>query len=281
MKRKRTDRNRVRWDDLSDFLAVARAGGLSAAAKDVASSAPTLGRRMRALERALSSELFVRRTHGYDLTEAGLVLMRELESVDGQIQRITDNPDTEDLPLVRVSAGTWTSLAIARRWHEMTGDPPDVRLRFVSSEAVMSIIRREISVAIRNQRPTEPGLAARKLARNEFAIYAAHRAPSHWLVPRIDTPSARWARERAGRGFCHEVSQPRLALDLALAGAGQVVLPTFIGDEERELERRSEAITELSHDSWLVAHTDDRYLPEIRRVIDRIFALLGASRNTV
>lgn len=265
--------HRLRWDDLADFLAVARAGGLAAAAKDVVSSAPTLGRRMRALERALSSELFVRRSHGYDLTEAGLVLMRELESVAGQIQRITDKPDIEDPPLVRVSAGTWTSLALARRFSEITGDPVDVRLRLVSSEAVLSIIRREVSIAIRNQRPTEPGLAARKLARNEFAVYAARNAPTHWLVPSIDTPSSRWARARAGRELRHEVSQPRLALDLALAGAGQVVLPTFIGDEERGLERRSEAITELSHDAWLVAHDDDRHLPEIRRVVDRLFAM--------
>ncbi|WP_159804715.1 LysR family transcriptional regulator [Litoreibacter roseus] len=48
----------IRWDDLAAFLAVARAGGLAAAAKDVVSSAPTLGRRMRELERRMGRELF-------------------------------------------------------------------------------------------------------------------------------------------------------------------------------------------------------------------------------
>ena len=89
----------------------------------------------------------------------------------------------------------------------------------------------------------------------------------------MDTPSSRWTNERAGQDVCYEVNHPRLALDLVLAGAGQVVLPTFIGDEEQSLERRSEAIPELSHDAWLVAHDDDRHLPEIRRVIDRVVAL--------
>ena len=264
---------RVRWDDLSAFLAVARAGGLAAAAKDIASSAPTLGRRMRALERALGRELFVRRTHGYDLTDAGAALMRELDDVAGHIERVTARPEREDKPLIKVSAGTWTSLALVRRWRDISGDPPDVRLRFVSSEAVLSITRREVSLAIRNRRPTEPGLAGRKLARNEFAVFAARQAPTTWIIPNVDTPSSHWARARAGQDFCYEVNHPRLALDLALAGAGQVVLPTFIGDEESGLERRSEAIAELSHDAWLVVHDDDRHLPEIRRVIDRILAL--------
>ena len=264
---------RARWDDLASFLAVARAGGLAAATREIGASAPTLGRRMRALERALGRELFVRRTHGYDLTDAGNALMRELEGVADHIERVTARPHEEGRPLIKVSAGTWTSLALARSWCDITGDPPDVRLRFVSSESVLSITRREVSIAIRNQRPTEPGLAGRKLAPVEFAIYALPRAPSHWIIPNVDTPSSRWSRERAGQDDCHEVSHPRLALDLALAGAGQVVLPTFVGDAESELERRSETIPDLTHDAWLVAHDDDRHLPEIRRVIDRIFAL--------
>ncbi|MEM7461174.1 MAG: LysR family transcriptional regulator [Pseudomonadota bacterium] len=265
--------DRVRWDDLADFLAVARAGGLAAAAKNVTASAPTLGRKMRALERAMGRELFIRRTHGYDLTDAGTELLRQLEDVAGKITRATDMPNEDKYPLVKVSAGTWTTLALVRRWRDITGDPPDIRLRLVSSETVLSLSRREASIAIRNSRPTEPGLAGRKLARNDFAIYSVADAPSRWIVHDIDTPSSRWARERAGIDFCYELNHPRLALDLALEGVGQIVLPTFIGDDEPNLQRRSDVISELSHDAWLVAHDDDRHLPEIRRVIDRISML--------
>lgn len=265
--------NRVQWDDLAHFLVVARAGGLAAAAKDVEASAPTLGRRMRALERAMGQELFIRQTHGYDLTDAGVELMRKMDIVAGQIARATAKPKEGDLPLVKVSAGTWTSLALARHWRDITLDPPDVRLRFVSSEAILSIARREVSIAIRNEPPMETGLAGRKLARNDFAIYATKDAPSRWITHSIDTPSSRWVRERASHGYCLEVSSPRLALDLALQGAGQIVLPIFIGNQEKDLVRRSDPISELSHDAWLVTHDDDRHLPEIRRVFNRIFAL--------
>lgn len=263
----------INWDDLRAFLAVARAGGLAGAAKEVAASAPTLGRKMRILERMLDRELFIRRSHGYDLTDAGLELMQDLEGISNHIGRLTARPQTDGLPLVKISAGTWTSHAIARRWQDIVGTPPDVRLRFVSSETYLNLARREISIAIRNRQPTETGLAARKLAGNEFAVYAIAGAPADWIIHTVDTPSSVWAKERAKSGFFHEVNNPRLAMDLALAGAGQLILPTFIGDREAMLDRRSGLIEELAHDAWLVFHDDDRNLPEIRRVIDRIYTL--------
>ena len=263
----------INWDDLRAFLAVARSGGLAAAAKDVGSSAPTLGRKMLALERALDRELFIRRTHGYDLTDAGRELLQDLENVSNEIGRLTARTDHDRLPLVKISAGSWTSHALARNWQEIVGSPPDVRLRFVSSETYLSLSRREISIAIRNRRPTEIGLAARKLAGNEFAIYALQTAPDDWIIHTVETPSSLWAKERAKSGFYHEVNSPRLAMDLALSGAGQLILPTFIGDHEKDLIRRSGPIDELAHDAWLVFHDDDRNLPEIRRVIDRIYNL--------
>ena len=267
-------RTPARWDDLAAFLAVAHMGGLSAAARRIGSSAPTLGRRMRALERALGRELFVRRTHGYDLTEAGQAMRRELEAVAGRIERITARSEVDQLPVVKLSAGTWTVLALARRIRDVAGDPPDVLMRFMASEDILSINRREAVIGIRNQRPTEAGLAGRRLARVQFAPYAAPNAGRGWIRVHADTPSARWIAARSGDGVAHEASQPRLALDLALAGAGRVVLPTFIGDAEPGLDRVGEVVTELTHDQWLVLHDDDRALPEVRRTVDRVIAVL-------
>ncbi|MEM7488336.1 MAG: LysR family transcriptional regulator, partial [Pseudomonadota bacterium] len=245
------------------------------AARDTGASAPTLGRRMRALERALGRELFVRRTHGYDLTAAGQRLRDELEPVAGRIDRIATPKADGRLPLVKLSAGTWTTRALVRRLPDVAGDPPDVRLRFVSSEALLSLARREVAIGIRNHRPTEPGLAGRKLAPVAFAAYATPGAPPGWIAVQGDTPSARWVRARAGADVQHEANHPRVALDLALAGAGWIVLPTFVGDWEAGLTRTSAPIGELAHDAWLILHDDDRHLPEIRRVADRVTRVLS------
>jgi DNA-binding transcriptional LysR family regulator len=264
----------LRWDDLAAFLAVARSGGLSAAARETGGSAPTLGRRMRALERALGRELFLRRTHGYDLTEAGAALRRDLEGVAARIDRIAARPPGEAPPLVKLSAGTWTTLLLVRRVAELVGDPPDLRMRFLADERRLDLGRREAAIGLRNARPTEAGLAGRRIARVHFAVYARPDAPARWIRVAADTPSARWTASRAGDEASHEVSQPRLALDMALAGVGRAVLPTFIGDAEPALGRVGEPIAELGHDQWLVTHDEDRSLPEVRRAIDRVVALL-------
>ena len=40
--------------------------------------------------------------------------------------------------------------------------------------------------------------------------------------------------------------------------------------------RVSSLIDELEHDQWLVTHHEDRFVPEVRRTIDRVFRLLRA-----
>ena len=262
------------WRDLQSFLAVAEAGGLSGAARATGTSAPTLGRRMRALERRLGRDLFVRRTHGYDLTEAGSALRDRLRGVEASIARATHRSAGDTLPLVKLGGGTWTLHMLAAAVPSLVGDPPDVRLRLVAGENVLSIRRREAAIGLRNARPEESGLAGRRLRTVRFAAYGAADA-SRWIVSDAATPSATWARARAERdGIACEVTQPRLALDLALAGIGRAVLPTFVGDAEPRLKRTGGFIEELEHEQWLVTHQDDRDLPEIRRVIDRLVASL-------
>ena len=263
------------WDDLALFLAVARAGGLSAASRATGRSAATLGRRMRALERALGTDLFVRHTHGYELTEAGRALLPELDAVDARLGRLFSGARRRRAPAVKVSAGTWTTLALLDELDRLLGDPPDVRLRFVSTEAVLSIARRETVIGIRNERPADTGLVTRRLRRVRFAPYATKDAPRRWIQPLADTPSARWVRSLGAERVPCEVNAPRNALDLALAGRGIAVLPTFVGDARRSLERVEEPIEALSHEQWLVTHRDDRELPEVRRTIDRLYRVLA------
>jgi len=109
-----------------------------------------------------------------------------------------------------------------------------------------------------------------------FAPYARPDAPRRWIRALSDTPSGRWLAKHAGTDAICEVTAPRNALDLALAGVGQALLPTFIGDAQPTLTRTAPPIAELSSGQWLVTHNDDRHLPEVRRVIDRLYTLFTA-----
>src|ERR687889_1298686 len=76
--------SRFDWDDLRFFLAVARAGRLTVAARRLGADHATVSRRITALEEALKAKLFERRPQGYALTEHGERLLAKAESMETQ-----------------------------------------------------------------------------------------------------------------------------------------------------------------------------------------------------
>lgn len=263
------------WDDLRLFLAVAREGGLSPAARASGSSPATLARRMLALERRLGKDLFVRHDRGYELTADGRDLLNDLGDVESRIDRIIAPASGSEPATIKISAGTWTTAFLLSHYAALTGSPPDVHLRFVASEEILDIPHRAVTIGFRNRRPQEPNLAGRKIAPVSFAAYARPDAPDLWIRVVANTPSALWLSKAAGPDIACEVTAPRNGLDLALAGVGKALLPTFIGAMHPALAQRGAVIAELTHDQWLVTHQDDRHLPEVRRVLERIYRVFS------
>ena len=152
-----------------------------------------------------------------------------------------------------------------------------LRLRFIADDAVADIGRREALIGVRNHRPNGPGLAVRKVGQVQFASYALDKT----IQPRArvigSTPSAKWVEHHAQDADMIEVTSPRNALDLALSGTARVVLPTFVARKFETLVQVSGVIDTLSHDQWLVTHHEDRFLPDVRAAIDRIYRILARS----
>ena len=92
------------------------------------------------------------------------------------------------------------------------------------------------------------------------------------------TPSARWVSARNNDGTILTCSDARIVLDFVHAGAGQAVLPCFVGDEEPELMRVGEPVPELRGEQWLALNEQARHEPAVRKVIDRLVALFEAHR---
>jgi DNA-binding transcriptional LysR family regulator len=261
------------WDDLRLFLAVARKGGLAAGAASTGKSAPTLGRRMLALERRLGRDLFRRMARGYALTDEGQDLLIRATALESRIQPMIETDPEQALPIVKVSAGIWVTHLLCDRVPELIGSDR-IRLRFIAADEVLDIGRREALIGIRNRRPEGSGLAGRRITRIHFAVYASHENVQTWARVIGTTPSAKWVRDKTQKANAIEVTSPRNALDLALAGTARVVLPTFIGTRFDALKQISSLIEELEHDQWLVTHHEDRFVPEVRKAINRIYAIL-------
>lgn len=263
------------WNDLALFAAVAQAGSLAGAAEGTGLSVTTLSRRMSALEEQLGRRLFEHGAAGYALTEDGAALLDRISPMTGVARDIADWQQAAcRTPRVRLSAGGWTSLALAQkldRW--WSADAPFVP-EFLHSDQTLDVARREIDIGIRNRRPDQPWLAGRRTRMIHYAAYGAPRLTGWIGVTPARTPSARWLDSTHGDAILTRVNTPRLALDLALAGMGRVVLPTFIGDAT-PLPRHGTLIADLSHEEWLVAHHETRNHPPIRAALDALASHLS------
>ncbi len=265
---------KANWDDLRLFAAVARGHGLAKASKATGKSAPTLSRRMLDLERSMGRELFRRLPKGYELTGQGQALFDRVTKIETGISAIWHAPAPGQRTLIKVSAGTWTTKVLCDHMDAIVGPEDSILVRLISAEEVLDMGRRQAAIGVRNRRPHQRGLAGRKVGRVRHAVYAAHADVRIWARYTGNTPSAEWHQKHARDDECIEVTNPRNALDLALAGSARVVLPTFIGDAQNGLVRVSETIEALDSDQWLVVHDDDRFSPEIRTTVDRIYDVL-------
>ncbi len=262
------------WDDLRLFLAIARLGGLAAAADVTGKSAPTLGRRMLALEQTLGRDLFLRQSQGYSLTEHGHELLNSVIAMEAGIEPILSCATQRSRPRVKVSAGTWVTHYLCGQLKETPLDQ-SLTLQFISADHLLDIGHREAVIGVRNSKPTQSMLAGQPINTIDFAVYAISGDVQLWSSVISNTPSARWLRDHIGDSHCIETTEPRNALDLTLAGLTRAVLPTFIGDQYNTLVRLSDEIPVLQHQQWLVSHHEDRNRPEVRLALDWVRDVLG------
>jgi DNA-binding transcriptional LysR family regulator len=272
----------MNWDDIRLFIAVAQSGGLTPAAIALGSSAATVGRRMLALEQAVSRKLFVRRQSGYELTPDGIELLKKALAMQSSARPIREWLEAEHIrPTVRISAGTWTANFLCENFAKLWSPDDAFLITFKTTEARLDISHREVDIGIRSHKPDGANLAARKTGSVAHAVYCARNAPSSardsWvsILPEdAHTEATRWMNAQQNLRIVTWVNTGHTLYDLISAGVGNGVLPCFAGDRDPKLERIGHPLPELSQDQWLVMHDEDRHRAEVRTVIDRLGALL-------
>ncbi|WP_238364921.1 LysR family transcriptional regulator [Mesobacterium pallidum] len=268
------------WDDLNLFFHVAEAGGLSGAARRTGVSAPTLGRRMLALEQQTGRSLFVRSQTGYDLTPTGAALLDRVRAMQAAARPALDLlSETSERPLLRLTAGTATAMFLADRIAMLCGPDDPYRLTLVTTEAVLDIAHREVDLGIRNRPPEGGNLASRPLGMLRFAPYRAMSVPRPELLDWVALdpaharhPAALWVHDQGHRIGTMATSVGTVH-QLVRAGAGIGVMPCMTGDTDPALARAGPIIEALTETQHLVMHDDDRHRPPLRRLIDRILRL--------
>ena len=271
------------WDDLRLFLDVARLGGLSAATETTKLSAATLGRRVSSLEREVGEPLFHRSQTGYRLTHAGEDLLARAEEVEAAMLALKRwKEGTIGDRVVRLSAGSWTSMFVGGHIGDIWSVEDRFGLEFVTAMQKIDIGRRNADLGIRNQRPTEQWLAGRLLGKVAYAISSGRELingiKAGYFVGVAgeagQTHSARWIEARHGDRVAVRGNDAISVRELVANGAGLSVFPCFVGDSDKRLVRVAPPIAELETDQWLVSHHEERHEPAVHAVAERIATLM-------
>jgi DNA-binding transcriptional LysR family regulator len=165
------------WNHLRAFLETVETGSLSAAARRLGLTQPTLGRQVSALEDALGVLLFERVGRSLSLTPAGRELLdsaRSMGEAASRLSIIASGQSQSIEGLVRITASdivaAYTLPAILKRLHAQA---PGVQVEIIAANDIRDLMRREADIAIRHVQPDQPDLIARRCRGTTAHLYAA------------------------------------------------------------------------------------------------------------
>jgi DNA-binding transcriptional LysR family regulator len=174
---------------LRPFLAVARTGNLSAAARELSVSQPALTKSVRKLEEQFGIALFERRARGMTLTPSGVALLAHARQIEAQCRVADDELDAlarGAAGRIRVGAGpywgnTVVPRAIARLHERLPG--LDVGLDVgVNSVVMPRLFAGELDLvvgALPDIGALPPGIERRDFMRIELRVVAGRQHPLH------------------------------------------------------------------------------------------------------
>ena len=286
------------WDLYRSFLAVLRLGSLSAAARELELTQPTLGRHIQELEAALGQALFTRSQAGLMPTRAALQLQPHAEAMASAASALLraasgalDEPEgsvrltTSEIMGVEVLPPILTAFREAH---------PKIIIELSLSNTNQDLLRRDADIAVRMARPTQAALLAKRLGAVPVGLFAhrrylaRHGAPSsledlvaHHTIIGFDADAAALRSFRnTGLPITRDIFAFRSDSDHAQLAALRAGFGVS-GCQKRIAARDSDLAPVLANafrfdlEMWVVMHEDLRTSRRVRLLYDHLAEALS------
>lgn len=275
------------WDDLRYYLAVARSGSLSAAARELSVSHATVLRRIDHLETDLGVKLFKRLQSGYQLSEAGAILLDEATAIAAGLDTLQAKVQGRDDALagsIRIAQTENVVVDLYPLYARFSADHPAIKLQVLLSPNPVNLNKLEADVAIRQTESPGELLVGRKVGQVRFSAYASADYLSRFThAPALaDLDWVLWDRSVSDWGIedsCfhqlfRQVPAPRVVMETASyseivsavrAGMGASFLSRQIARQHPELVPIPRCEIEASTSLWVLTHRDLRKNRRVQR----------------
>lgn len=281
----------VDWSLIRAFVEVVRTGSLSAAARNLGQTQPTLGRQMRRLEELSGEPLFLRTGRELVPTDRARTLYESAGALESEMTALARAfaAGVNGPGVVRIAASElFASRALPDLIRPILAEDPLLELEILAADRLEDLVRRDADIALRFVRPVQPELIAVKVADLPLGLYVARSLLEGRPAPRSldDLSGWPWVSSRDGHeiietaaelGHHVERRQLRVRSDSTLmwlsaveAGLGVGAAPTWLGDNHCGLQRILPDFSPKALPLWLVANEDLHRSPRIRFVFDRL-----------
>jgi DNA-binding transcriptional LysR family regulator len=177
------------WNQLKAFLETAESGSLSAAARKLGLTQPTLSRQVAAIEQRMGVTLFERVGKAMALTPTGLDLLEHARAMGAAAEALRLAATGRSQAVGGVVSVSATDAVAAHLLpplvRQLRETEPGIAIEVISSNAISDILRREADIAIRHVKPEQPDLIARLIREAQANFYASedwvrvHGHPRH------------------------------------------------------------------------------------------------------
>ena len=287
----------IDWNLIRSFVAVAEEGSLSAAARRLSSSQPTIGRHIAELESVTGFPLFRRGPRGFELTEEGMALLQRAQAMNENadaFSRLVAGRSEELGGTVRITASEMVATyVLPEMLARLSEAEPAIEIEIVASDRLGNLLRRDADIAIRMVRPEQLDLVARKIADIPIAMCAAisylerrgrperpEDLSAHDLIG-LDRGNELIEGMRAvglqvdRHSFRVRTDHPTAFWEMVRAGNGIGFGQRFLAERDPLLETLMPGLNLPQLPMWLAMHGDVRTSRRIRRVADFLHAELS------
>lgn len=278
------------WENVRVFVALARHGSLSSAARALRVNHATVARRVHALEEELGEKLVERRPDGYVLTPAGtrlLIPASDMEAAAAVLHRGGSNEAPTGL--IRINAPPSLSVGfLIERLAALAPVNPALDVEISTDLRAVSLDRRETDIALRLGKPEDGDVIAKPVVTWGFGFYgtaedaAKLRKGVNPVFVGFDeanahVPEAVWLARNFPRARISFRTNNHLAQSIATkAGAGISLLPHFIGRKAPELRLCKLDPSPPSRRMWMLTRRQDRKDLAIHTVTEHLLSIFNA-----
>lgn len=261
------------WDDLRFVLAVAHAGSVSKAARELKVNHATVIRRVAQFEEMNGIEMFEKTVRGYRMTPGTQRILDAMQDVQNAVDGVgravsglgepvggTVRVTSTDTFCVHVLPGILTGI------HERASA---LHIELLTVNAHLDLSRLDADLAVRpamslpaeltGDSPAVLGMSCYRLRGKEETVWLGL---NHTLSR---APAAQWMAQNVPQSEIVASADSFVVLArLVAAGLGQAFLPRVIGDANPQLERVETGAPDLNVPIWVAGHKDLVEVPRIR-----------------